>query len=475
MAFPVPQGGYAPGGVNYLPVPAGRFFTYLKPKKGRDPKDVLKLARGQVAHYMKAQGGRPGGYYAGPASRGGRPAPRPGATAAAGARSMQDFTVEQFAALLQKNQQSSLDALLANSRETADAEKASMAGFGAALQGYSHDLWNQTNEAYRNAAAQQQSMAAGLGGQMGSGVAEMRAQEAALAGSLGHTGASTLPAAEVAAAQVASEGGARTGDVLNQVGTAWGGYGATRPEYIGFMTGQNMAQVERERGEGDQELRAKFLELGMDNPKNALEMWGAMQTNRRENVSTSLAQQTLKTNIAMQKAKIKQDYEQMRLQAKTAGEKLRLDRWYKNQQIALDEQDLLIDQQGANTADTRASIAQQNANTGQTRAQIAQQNANTAKWKAEHPASSQKFVTGTYQQKIATAMNATNALFGKTGGNRAEYAFKTLWPQIAPYVEAGNKEAAKRLLRTRLKQAAKAYKPKPTADSGNPYGISLGD
>ena len=97
--------------------------------------------------------------------------------------------------------------------------------------------------------------------------------------------------------------------MMGQVGHAWGGYGATRPEYIGFMTGQNQMQIAREQIEADRDLRTKFLELGMDNPKNALEMWTTIQENKRQNVSTSLAQQTLTTNIAMQKAKLKQKYD----------------------------------------------------------------------------------------------------------------------------------------------------------------------
>ena len=101
--------------------------------------------------------------------------------------------------------------------------------------------------------------------------------------------------------------------MMGQVGTAWGGYGATRPEYIGFMTGQNQMQVLREQMEGDRDLKSKFLELSMDNPKEAQAMWLAAQENKRSNISTSIAQQTLKTNIAMQRAKITQKYAEMRL------------------------------------------------------------------------------------------------------------------------------------------------------------------
>jgi hypothetical protein len=340
----------------------------------------------------------------------------------------------------------------------------SMAGFGAALQGYSHDLWGQTNSAYQNAAAAQQSMAQGLGGQVGSGIAGARAEQAALAGALGQGegGFGDMPTAEAGAAQVASEGGKDTGGMMGAVGTAWGGYGATRPEYIGFMTGQNQMQIMREAMEGDRDLQSEFLKLGMENPVTAFDMFTKMQENKRQNVSTSLAQQTLRTNIAMQKAKLKADWQEARLRAKTAADKLAVDRHFREVEAG-------IDQQNADASTTRAGASVISAGASAQRAQTA---AEKAKWDRAHPGATQpgaKYTAGTYQEKVASAMGALPTLFERSGGNtqaKTNYAFNVLWGQMAPYVDAKNKARAKALLRQRILNAAKGYKQKPSASGG---------
>jgi hypothetical protein len=350
---------------------------------------------------------------------------------------------------------------------------AAMAGFGAALQGYSHDLWGQTGEAYRNAAAAQQSMAQGLGGQVGSGVAEMRAQEAALAGGLGYTGGSALPTPEAATAQVASEGGAKTGETMGQVGTAWGGYGATRPEYIGFMTGQNQQQIAREQIEANRDLQSEFLKLGMENPITALDMWSKIKESKRQDASTALATQTLKSNIALQSGKLRQAWWEGRQKAKTAADKIKWDKWYKGEKLKLDQQGIGIDQQ---TADARAISAA----ASMTSAKASASRAATADYKAKHPTLSPslvpKYSGGSYQSKIASSMGALPSLFERSGGSpkqREDYAFGVLWGQMAPYISGVNKAKAKAVLRQRIKNAAKAYAPKPSSGGGSDIAAAI--
>ena len=197
-----------------------------------------------------------------------------------------------------------------------------------------------------------------------------------------------------------------------------------------------------------------------DNPKNALDYWSTLQENKRQNIATSLAQQTLATNIALQRQKIKQSYMEARMDAKTAAQKLALDRWYKQQNIALDQQGLTLEGQ---------------------RNSISQQNADTAWWKAQHPVQSSSGGGGyagntNYQQKIAKAMDDVPNLLEAAGiagkkKNRAGYAFNVLWPQIQPYVSPANRAAAKRLLQQRISKAARSFTPKP---SGGSPGIDLG-
>jgi hypothetical protein len=429
--------------------PKRKYFTFKKGGAGRDPKDIIKLLAGQKLGFLEGRG-----YYAAGKATGG------GGARGGGSKQLTDQQIiDQYTKMLRTQQQGVLDALLGDAAKRRQGELASLAGFGAALQGYSHDLWGQTNETYRNAAAAQQSMAQGLGGQVGSGIAGARAQQAALAGSLGHTGETNLPTAEAGAAQVASEGGADTGAMMGAVGTAWGGYGATRPEYIGFMTGQNQMQLAREGIEADRDLQSEFLKLGMENPTTAFDMWSKMQENKRQNVSTSLAQQTLRTNIAMQRAKLKQDYLEMRSRAKTAQEKLALDREYKREQLKLDQQGLQIDQQNADTAVTRAETGRINA--------------------TKPPQSAvPKYAAGDYTKKVSSAMYNVPKLFENSGGkDRANYAFSVLWPQIAPFVSGANKKAARDLLLARIRKAAKAYSPKPSSGSssgGAPPGVNPG-
>jgi len=355
--------------------------------------------------------------------------------------------------------------MLGDAQKQRAGQLASLAGFGAALQGYSHDLWGQTDQAYRQAGAAQQSLAQGLGGQVGSGVAGARAQEAALAGSLGYTGGIDLPTAEAATAQVASEGGANTGAMMGQVGTAWGGYGATRPEYIGFMTGQNQMQLEREGIQSDKDLRLEFAKLALDNPKTAQEMYLAAQQNKRENLSTSLAQQTLLQNFQMKKAQLQQQWYTARANAKDDAERRRIDRIYKAATVANDT--------------AMAGIAQQNADASTTRATASVTRADTADWKAHHPTiAPPKYSSGDYGTKVASAMGALPTLFEHSGGTpaqKSDYAFGVLWGQMSRFVSPANQAKAKALLRQRILNAAKAYKPKPSSGkTGGFPGVTLG-
>ena len=398
------------------------------------------------------------------------PAPkRNGSRTGVGAKSMQDWTIEQFADMLGKRQQTALDSLLEDSRRRSLAEQGALGGFGHALQGYAANLWNQTAAGYQQAAAAQSDAAAGFGAQVGQGLAEARAQNATLAAALGQTGPTTITDPAAAQAQVASEGGAKTGETMAAVGTAWGGYGATRPDTIGFMTGEHQKQVVREQIEADRDLKSKFLELQMDNPKDALDMWTAIQENKRQNVSTNIARQTLKTNIAMQRAKLRQSYAEMRSRAKTQAEKIALDRAELRQNALLDQQDLMIDQQTADARTKSAEASMTRAGASVVSAEASAARARTAEWKAKHPAptgAAAKYSGGDYQAKVASAMYNAPQLFSQSGGDRAGYAFRVLWPQMARYVSPGSKKAARDLLMARLRKAAKVYKPKPSSRSG---------
>ena len=373
-----------------------------------------------------------------------------------GPRGPAPLTIEQqiksYTDMLNKQQQSCSTSCSRTRASVTPGEMASMAGFGAALQGYASDLWGQTASGYQNAAAAQQSMAAGLGGQMAQGLAESHAQEAALAGQLGYTGGTELATPEAGAAQVASEGGANTGAMMGQVGGAWGGYGATRPDTIGFMTGQNQMQLAREQLESDRDLKSEFLKLGMENPATAFDMWSKVQENKRQNVSTTLAQQTLRTNVALQQAKLRQQYIEMRQDAKTQAQKTAADKWYKSQKLILDQQDLAIDQQNANTASQRADAYA-----------YGQYNPT--------PPAPKGYAAGNYQQKVGKAMKDVDGILAgipkKEGALNAVFA--SLWPQIEPYVSGANKERAKKMLRKAIGTKVAHWTPtKGQGGSGDP-------
>ena len=435
--------------------PKRKYFTFKKGGAGRDPKDIIKLLAGQKLGFLEGRG-----YYAAGKASGG------GGARGGGSKALTDQQIiDQYTKMLRTQQQSVLDALLGDASKRRQGELASLAGFGAALQGYSHDLWGQTDATYRNAAAAQQSMAQGLGGQVGSGIAGARAQQAALAGSLGHTGETNLPTAEAGAAQVASEGGAETGAMMGAVGTAWGGYGATRPEYIGFMTGQNQMQLAREGIEADRDLQSEFLKLGMENPTTAFDMWSKMQENKRQNVSTSLAQQTLRTNIAMQRAKLKQDYLEA-LRAKTAQEKLALDREYKREQLKLDQQGLQIDQQG------RTPRGQQRGETDhpgrRRKAQPRRRAATPGSGRRERGGRRRGEHEGTITEDRLGDGRAAAISLSRGGHRREEEEQGRTTPSASsggrsgPRTAPPTKKAAKNLLSQRIKKAAGAYKPKPS-------------
>jgi hypothetical protein len=359
---------------------------------------------------------------------------------------MANYTLDEFIALLSGKQNEALEAQLNDSRRRSLAHLSALGGFGTSLQSFAKEQWDASRLAYQNAAGQQTDMAQGLGQQVGNQVAQQAANQQALAEQLHYTGGTTLPSAEAAQAQIASEGGKDTGAMMSQVGSAWGGYGATRPDYLGFMTGHQQMQLAGEQIEQERDLRSKYLELSMDNPKTALEMWTALQENKRQNVSTSLAQQTLMQNIAMQKAKLKQQYAEMRLDAKTAAQKANLDRWYKEQQLSLRQQEIGISQQNADAAMIRAT-------------------------KPPAPGKGPQYSTGGYQQKVAAAMKNVPTLFNQAGSkgkkNRVDYAFNILWAQMAPYVNAANKAKAQALLRQRIKNAASGYTPDEGGGGGD--------
>ena len=192
---------------------------------------------------------------------------------------------QQYAKLFGTQQRGVLDAMLEESRRRTLQGQAALGGFGEALQGYSKSLWDQTAAGYQNAAAAQQSLAAGLGQQVGQGAAAGRASVDALAAAFGSaTGATTDPGA--AQAQVASEGGAQTGQMMGAVGTAWGGYGATRPDTIGFMTGQNQMQLAREQIESDKDLKMEFLKLGMGNLEKGIQIASTLQEQKAKQTDT---------------------------------------------------------------------------------------------------------------------------------------------------------------------------------------------
>jgi len=445
--------------VNRQGPPPEKYYTYKSAAPGRDPKDVIKLLAGQKLGFLSTKG-----YYARPGGKKGKVTVGGGGAGGAGAKQLTDEQlIQKYTDMLTNQQKGVLDALLADRRREGQGAMAALGGFGAALQGYSHDLWGQTDQAYRDAANQQQSMAAGLAQQSAGGLANIWARAGELASGLGYTGQLDLPSVEAAKAQVESEGGARTGDMMSQVGHAWGGYGATRPEYIGFMTGQNQMQLAREQMEGDRDLQSEFLKLGMDNPATAFDMFTKMQENKRQNVSTSLAQQTLRTNIAMQKAKLKADWQEARLRAKTAADKLAVDRKFKGMEAQ-------IDQQNADASTTRANASVVSANASATRAQTA---AEKAKWERNHPSARgtpAKYSQGTFQEKVASAMYNAHNLFDDSGAKKAtgrtEYAFRVLWPQMEAYIPKAQQARAKNMLRQRLRSAANMYKPKPTSGGG---------
>ena len=291
-----------------------KYFTYA-PKSGRKGNNVLKLAKDQIAMFEQGRG-----YYAAPRQKssvapsppgggGAAPPPPPGGAGA----DMQNFTLDQFIAMLAKKQNDAYAAAMEDSRRRAWGEQSALGGFGSVIQNFATEQWNAANQGWQNAGAAQTAGAEGLGQQVGAQIGQQRALQEVLGQQLGYGGQTDLPTSEAAAKQIASEGGAKTGEMMGQVGTAWGGYGATRPDYLGFMTGHQQMQNERAHIEADRDLRTKFLEMGMDNPQKALEMWTAIQENKRQNVSTSLAQQTLRQNIIMQKAELKQKYDSMRL------------------------------------------------------------------------------------------------------------------------------------------------------------------
>lgn len=430
-----------------------RYYTYRAGKKGRKDNNVLKLAANQIARFKEGRG-----WYAAPkpAGGGGPPPPAGGGGGApsggSGARDMANSSLEDFIAMLAEKQNAALEAQLNDSRRRSLAHVSALGGFGTSLQSFAKEQWDAANLGYQNMAGQQTDMAQGLGQQVGNQVAQQAANQQALAEQLHYTGGTTLPTAEAAQAQIASEGGAKTGEMMSAVGKAWGGYGATRPDYLGFMTGHQQMQLAGEQIEQERDLRSKYLELAMDNPKTALEMWTAIQENKRQNVSTSLAQQTLRQNIAMQKAKLKQQYAEMRADAKTAAQKANLDRWYKEQTLTLKQQELAIDQQNANSRTETAAAATTRAN------------------RPPSPGKGPAYSTGTYAQKVAAAMKNVPTLFnqsgaGKKGKNRVNYAFGILWPQMAPYVSAANQARAKDLLRKQIQAAARGYTP-DKSDSG---------
>ena len=442
-----------------------KYFTFKKapPKEGYAAGDVIKLLAGQRLGFTEGRG-----YYARPAAKGGRGGGGPAPVAAKALTDEQ--MIQKYTDMLTRQQKSVLDTLMADRQRQSQGAMAAMGGFGSALQGYSHDLWGQTDAAYRDAANAQQSMAAGLAGQMTTGLANTWARAGELASGLGYKGQLDLPSIEAAKQQIETEGGARTGDMMSQVGHAWGGYGATRPEYIGFMTGQNQMQLAREAMEGDRDLQSEFLKLGMDNPMTAFDMFTKMQENKRENVSSQLAQQTLRTNITMQKAKLKMDWQEARLRAKTAADKLAVDRKFK----ALDAQ---IDQQNADASTQRANASVISANASATSAAAskarAEETARNNAWKRAHPGASQvgaKYTTGNYNEKVASAMGALPSLFERSGGNekkRTDYAFSVLWGQMAPYIDKKQQARAKNLLRQRIANASKGYKQEPKAPGGS--------
>ena len=388
----------------------------------------------------------------------------------AGAKRAQEITAQSIADMLGKSQQSVLTRMLDDSAKRRQQEMAALAGLRLRRsRATPHDLWGQTAaelpERRRRAAVdgRRAGRADGPGAGRGACAAGCARWLARL------HGGTDLATPEAGAAQVGSEGGANTGAMMGQVGTAWGGYGATRPEYIGFMTGQNQMQLAREGIEADRDIRLEFGKMALDNPKTAQEMWLAQQENKRQNVSTSIAQQTLRTNIAMQRAKIRQDYLEMMQSAKTDAQKLQATKWAKRQELALDQQSLAIDQQNANSRGLSATASMTSAEASASRAA-------TAKWKAEHPqptGTAAKYSTGPYQQKIASAMYNAHNLFDDSGhtkaAGRSKYAFDILWPQMAAHIPVGKRAAAKKLLQQRLLNAARAYKAKPSGGGSALY------
>ena len=431
-----------------------KYYTYKAGGAGRKANNVLKLAKDQIAMFEQGRG-----YYAAPRPKGsGAAAPPPPTTPPRGGGAtgtdMSNFTLDQFIALLSGKQNDALAAQLEDSRRRSWADQSALGGFGSVIQNFATEQWNAANQGWQNAGAAQTAGAEALGQQVGAQVGQARALQEVLGQQLGYGGQTDMPTSEAAAKQIASEGGAQTGAMMGQVGTAWGGYGATRPDYLGFMTGHQQMQNERAHIEADRDLRTKFLEMGMDNPQKALEMWTAIQENKRQNVSTSLAQQTLRQNIIMQKAELKQKYDSMRLSAKTAAQKRELDRWYKEQQVMLRNQEIGISQQNADASTKRAEASMINAT------------------KPPSPGKGPKYSAGTYQQKIAASLKDLPTLFnasgsGKKGKNRVTYAFNVLWAQMSPYVSVANQPKAKALLRQRIQNAARGYTP-DKGGSGDP-------
>jgi hypothetical protein len=205
--------------------------------------------------------------------------------------------------------------------------------------------------------------------------------------------------------QIATEGGARTNQMMGQVGRAWGSYGETRPGSIGFMTGQNISQVARDAIQAGEDASAQLIKDLADNPQEAIQMWSTLQEakNAKTKAAADTAQQEFENQLKLKQEEReqkafeltvqkynmsvgKQFFDQAQAMSKASGWIYRYNPkthqfvntgkhtvdWTKaHSQIA---RNTALNNQG----NRRLDIQQQNADTNSRRADIAQQKANNA-------------------------------------------------------------------------------------------------
>jgi hypothetical protein len=180
---------------------------------------------------------------------------------------------------------------------------AALAGFGKELGANAAEQWGNVIKAYGRAGDTATAFDQAVGSSYGAGLTDANRQIAQDFAAIGQQGAPAIRDDAAALQQITTEGGARPGETAGLVGRAWGSYGETRPGSIGFMTGQNLAQVTRDTLQASEDDQVNLIKDLADNPQQAMAMWQSVENwkNAKTDAEAKAAQQEFENHLATTK------------------------------------------------------------------------------------------------------------------------------------------------------------------------------